>query len=151
VFMVIGADRDASHIFELFVSGEEHSKPVQQEIFEPVGSSRKVIARGQALGTEGTLTVTWLNHDVYADNGEAVNYEVGIDPNRAIINETVLARRRLDYLVNTSGPHILKTPFGDVWDVEFAGPISTYSLGGHMQVELTYTEVSVNVGAVEVN
>jgi hypothetical protein len=151
VFMVIGADRDASHIFELFVSGEEHSKPVQQEIFEPVGSSRKVIARGQALGTEGTLTVTWLNHDVYADNGEAVNYEVGVDPNRAVINETVLARRRLDYLVNTSGPHILKTPFGDVWDVEFAGPISTYSLGGHMQVELTYTEVSVNLGAVEVN
>ena len=117
VWFVIGADRSEQHSFELQVTDETHTDPVQQEVFEPLGSSRKTIVRGHVLGTEGSLDVVWTN-DELAD-----------------------AQDRLSYLTHTAGPHILKSPFGDVWQVEFAGPSKRYSTGGHLAATITFIEV----------
>jgi hypothetical protein len=110
----IGADR--SHIFELPVSDESHTEPIQQEVFEPLGSSRKTVVRGRVLGAEGVMEVRW----------ESV--------------ERSTARDYINYL-KTAGPHILKSPFGDLWEVEFGGPSTKYSGGGHVGVSLTWIEV----------
>jgi len=113
----IGADRDPSHIFELPVYDESHTEPIQQEVFEPLGSRRKSIVRGKVLGSEGTLQVQWLDA------------------------ERRTAQEQLRYLADTAGPHILKSPFGDVWLVEFSGPAKKYTGGGHLGVTLSWIEV----------
>lgn len=116
-WFVIGADRDESHIFELPVADESHTEPIQQEVFEPLGSRRKSIVRGKVLGAEGTLQVEWTD------------------------SERRTAQTYLRYLADNAGPHILKSPFGDVWEVEFAGPGKKYRGGGHLGVTLTWIEV----------
>jgi hypothetical protein len=117
VWMVVGQDRNPSHIFELPVQDENHSRPVQQEVFEPLGTNRKAVVRGFVLGHEGSLDLLWKE------------------------DEAAAAKEQLDYLVYYPGPHTLKDPFGNVYDVTFAGPDSHYLQGGHLQVTLTWIEV----------
>jgi len=117
MWYVIGADGDPSHMFELPVTVETHTEPIQQEVFEPLGSNRKTIVRGKVLGAEGTMTCLWTD------------------------SQRVLAMTQIDYIKNNAGPHILKSPFGDVWRVEFAGPAKTYQPGGAISVDLAWTEV----------
>jgi hypothetical protein len=114
---VVGADRNPAHIFEVPVSAAPFVEPVQQEVFEPLGTSRKVIVRGKALGAEGSLQCRWKDAE----------------------RET--ARAQVDYIKNNAGPHILKSPFGDIWFVEFSGPSKDYMGGGHVNVTLVWTEV----------
>ena len=116
-WFVIGADRSAEHIFELPVVAAPFSEPVQQEVFEPLGTSRKVIVRGRVMGAEGTLQAVWPNSE----------------------RETAMAE--VAYIKGTQGPHILKSPFGDVWIVEFSGPNKEYAQGGHVTANITWTEV----------
>ena len=118
VWFVIGADRATAHCFELPVSSETHDEPIQQEVFEPLGSRRKTIVRGKVLGNEGSLEVKWQ-----ADEREA-------------------AKGYLRYLADNAGPHILKSPFGDLWLVEFGGTSRAYATGGHYAVTLTWIEVA---------
>ena len=118
LWFVVGADGSAAHSFELPVYQEGHQQPVQQEVFEPLGSTRKKTARGNVLGNEGTLDMTFTK------------------------DERETAKARLLYLAETQGPHILKSPFGDVWQVEFAGPVIKYTPGGHMAVTLAWIEVA---------
>lgn len=116
-WVVIGADRSESHIFELPVMSAPFAEPVQQEIFEPLGTSRKVIIRGKELGAEGTMQVRWKD------------------------SERDVAKAQVNYIKTTAGPHVLKSPFGDIWFVEFSGPSKDYMGGGHMNVTLVWTEV----------
>lgn len=115
---VIGADRDASHIFELPVTAGPFQEPVQQEVFEPLGTSRKVIVRGRVMGAEGNLQCKWPSSE----------------------RDTALAQ--VAYIKSNAGPHILKSPFGDVWYVEFSGPNKDYVAGGHVTVTIVWTEVA---------
>lgn len=117
VWMVVGRDRSPEHIFELPVSDENHTRPVQQESFEPLGTNRKVVVRGFVLGHEGSLEVIWQNE------------------------ETRVAREQVEYLLYYAGPHILKSPFGDVFDVTFGSPDFQFLGGGALTVTLNYIEV----------
>lgn len=117
VWMVVGQDRDTTHIFELYVSGESHTRPVQQESFEPLGSNRKAVVRGFVLGHEGSVDVTYQE------------------------SESWVGRTQIEYLLYYAGPHILKTPFGDVYDVTFGSPDYSYQGGGSLNVTLTWIEV----------
>ena len=116
VWYVIGADR--SHIFELPVSSETHTRPVQQEAFEPIGSNRKAVVRGFVLGHEGSLDVVWMHE-------EKPDY----DENMA-------------YLIYQAGPHILKNPFGDVYEATFGSQDGAYEVGGTHQMTLVWIETS---------
>lgn len=116
-WFVIGADRSESHSFELPVTRAPFSEPIQQEVFEPLGSKRKTIIRGQVLGAEGTLECLWDQ------------------------SETTTAKTQVAYIRDNKGPHILKSPFGDVWEVEFSGPSKDYQAAGHLKVALNWTEV----------
>lgn len=127
---LVGADRSQEHILVLPVTDENHNRVVQQETFETLGSNRKVILRGFVLGHEGSITCTWT------DNLVALEY----DPQR-FYKESVIGRRLLDYITANKGPHILKSPFGDVWDVEFAGPQYQWGPGGNLEVTLEWVEV----------
>lgn len=115
---VVGADRATDHIFELPVRRGPLREPIQQESFEPLGSDRKTIVRGKVLGAEGTLDLLWKD------------------------SEVATAKTQLAYIKSNRGPHILKSPFGDVWEVEFSGPDRDYQAAGHMQVTLAWTEVN---------
>lgn len=114
---VVGADRADDHIFELPVFRAPFREPIQQEVFEPLGSRRKTVIRGRVLGAEGTLELTWKDGEVRD------------------------ARRRMAYIRDARGPHILKSPFGDVWLVEFSGPDKDYLPAGHLGSKLAWTEV----------
>ena len=92
-------------------------EPVQQEVFEPLGTSRKVIIRGRVMGAEGTLQCMWDT------------------------SERDVAVEQIAYIKSNAGPHILKSPFGDVWQVEFSGPNKDYRGGGHLTITITWTEV----------
>ncbi len=116
-WFVVGADRNASHIFELPVTNAPFIEPVQQEVFEPLGTSRKVIVRGRAMGAEGTMMCKWPSSQ----------------------RDDALAQ--VDYIKNNQGPHLLKSPFGDIWGVEFSGPNKEYVSGGHLNVTIVWTEV----------
>lgn len=129
VWMFVGFDRTADHIVELPVSDEGHNRPVQQEEFEPLGSDRKVIMRGFVLGHEGSIQCIWINREVASPSDVQVFY-----------NETVIGRRLVDYLTRNKGPHILKSPFGDVWEVEFQGPTYKWLDSGNLQVDLSWIE-----------
>lgn len=119
VWFVIGnADpTDTEHAFELPVSQETHSRPIQQEVFEPIASNRKKIARGNVLGYEGAMSLVWD------------------------ADERTTAKLQLQFLAENAGPHILKSPFGDVWQVEFDAPDYRYLLVGHLTVEMGWVEV----------
>lgn len=117
VWMVVGADRSNEHIFELPVSDESHNRPVQQEVFEPLGSNRKAVVRGFVLGHEGDVTVSFDQ------------------------SESATGKDRIEYLLYYAGPHILKNPFGDVFDVTFGSPDYKYVGGGHLDATLTWIEV----------
>lgn len=129
VWMLVGKDRDDAHIQTLPVSDESHQRVLQQEAFETLGSNRKVIIRGFVLGSEGSITVVWRHDLVVSETDSQVFYD-----------ETVIGRRLLNYITNNKGPHILKSPFGDVWDVEFEGPEYQWMQGGNLTVQLAWTE-----------
>ena len=115
VWFVIGQDRD--HIFELPVESESHTRPVQQEAFEPLGTNRKAVVRGFVLGHEGTLDLQWLPEEkAQADSG-------------------------MSYILYGAGPHILKNPFGDVYDVTFGSQDGEYGTGGRKGMTLTWIEI----------
>lgn len=116
-WFIIGADRSAAHIFEVPVTAAPFLEPVQQEVFEPLGTSRKVIIRGRVMGAEGTLQARWNSAD----------------------RDTALAQ--VNYIKSNAGPHILKSPFGDIWNVEFSGPNKEYISGGHFSLTIVWTEV----------
>lgn len=119
VWFVIGNENpeDETNAFELPVSGEQHTRPIQQEVFEPIVKRRKKVARGNVLGYEGSLRLMWTTA------------------------EREVAKTQLDFLATNFGPHLLKSPFGDVWRVEFDAPDFVYSGGGHMTVEIGWVEV----------
>lgn len=117
-WFVVGADRNASHIFEIPVTAAPFTEPVQQEIFEPLGTSRKVIIRGRVMGAEGSLQGKWST------------------------SQRDAAVAQIAYIRGTAGPHILKSPFGDVWNVEFSGPGKEYEQGGHVTISISWTEVA---------
>lgn len=116
VWFVVGNDRSEEHIFELPVNSESHNRPVQQEEFEPIGSNRKAVVRGFVLGHEGSVDVTFFEE------------------------ESAIARQRIEYLLYYAGPHILKNPFGDVFDVTFGSPDYQYLPAGNMEATLTWIE-----------
>lgn len=102
---------------ELFVTEEEHSAVVQQEVFEPLASSRKRVVRGNVLGNEGSLT---SQHD----NSVAR-----------------ITKNYFETLKTFKGPHLLKSAFGDVWIVEFDAPGYKYLAGGHLEVSFGWVEI----------
>jgi len=114
---VIGADLARAHIATLVITEESHQTPVQQEVFEPLGSSRKTIVRGNVLGAEGTITVRF-------------------DPSEARDGQILF-----EYLTNTTGPHILKSPFGDVWSAEFGTPSKRYLVRGALEMTVGWIQV----------
>lgn len=124
MWQVVGADRADEHIFELPVSAAPFIEPIQQEVFEPLLSGRKVIVRGKTLGAEGTLECKWTS------------------------DEVVAAKAQLAYIRSVPGPHVLKSPFGDAWEVEFGGPTKTFEGGGHLSVVLTWIEITHGVSNV---
>lgn len=119
VWFVIGNEDpyDEDHAFELPIAGEAHTRPIQQEVFEPIASNRKKVARGNVLGYEGSLSIRWTT------------------------TERTTAKTQLDFLTTFPGPHLLKSPFGDVWRVEFDSPDYKYAGGGHLDVEIGWVEV----------
>jgi len=124
VWQVVGADRASEHIFELPVSAGPFLEPIQQEVFEPLLTGRKVIVRGKVLGAEGTLECKWTS------------------------SEVEVAKLQVAYIRETAGPHVLKSPFGDIWEVEFGGPAKTFEGGGHLTVSLTWIEITEGLSNV---
>lgn len=112
-----GNPRNIEYSFTLPVVEEVHTRPIQQEVFEPIVGNRKKIARGNVLGYEGSMKLMWAHDEV--DQGKVW----------------------LDFVVNNSGPHILKSPFGDVWYVEFDAPSYRYLMVGHLEVDIGWIEV----------
>lgn len=104
-------------VFILPVIRETHQRFVQQEIFEPVTGYRKRVVRGNVLGMEGSMTLMWP-FDTQKEG-----------------------QRNLNFLVNDTGPHILKSPFGDVWLVEFDAPDYMYSPVGHLTTNIGWVEI----------
>lgn len=102
---------------ELFVTEEEHSAVVQQEVFEPLASFRKRVVRGNVLGNEGSFTT---QHD------------------NSVARVT---KQYFETLKTFKGPHLLKSAFGDVWVVEFDAPGYKYLSGGHIEVSMGWVEV----------
>lgn len=113
---VLGADGITT--FELPVTSAPFKEPVQQEEFEPLGSTRKSIVRGKVIGAEGTLKCKWAS------------------------DEREVAKANIRYITRNRGPHVLRSPFGDVWLVEFSGPDKDYQPVGHMEVSIAWTEVA---------
>lgn len=102
---------------ELNVTTEEHSSVVQQEVFEPLASTRKRIVRGNVLGDEGSLTFIFDQSD------------------------SKTARAHIEHIKQSVGPHILKSPFGDVWFVSFDAPAFKYLPAGHLEVTIGWVAV----------
>jgi hypothetical protein len=131
-WMVVGRDLSEDHAQSLPVTSEDHNRIVQQEVFEVVGGTRKVVIRGNTLGYEGNLTIVWDSSEVEWP-----------ESSQRYIDYTIVGRRLLDYLIENAGPHILKSPFGDVWEVEFQGPTYRFASGGHLEVELAWIETGI--------
>ena len=113
-FIVSG---DHSLAFEVPVEEEQHSRVIQQEVFEPVSWNRKRVVRGETLGYEGQFTA------------------------RFVVDEVEEAKANYSALAETPGPNLLKSAFGDVWFVEFDAPGYKYYPVGHMDVEMGWVEV----------
>ena len=133
VWTLIPVDRNTDFMMELPVIDSSHNKVVQQESFETLGSSRKLIIRGFVLGDEGSISCVWNNTDVPSPGN-----------NQKIYNETIIGRRLVEYLTRNKGPHILKSPFGDVWDVQFEAPSMQWMPGGILQTDMQWVETSTN-------
>ncbi len=120
VWFVIGRSdpTDTANSFELPVSSETHTRPIQQELFEPIVGVRKKVARGNTLGYEGSIDLRYMS------------------------SERVAAKIQLMFLAEVQGPHVLKSPFGDVWLVEFDSPDYRYLGGGNLDVQIGWVEVS---------
>lgn len=129
----IPANRSKEYIQELNVIDESHKKVIQQESFETLGSARKLIIRGYVLGDEGSITCMWRNQQVTSPSNSSVT-----------LNETIIGRRLLDYLTSNAGPHILKSPFGDVWEVQFEGPEYRWLPAGALEASMNWVETSTN-------
>jgi hypothetical protein len=115
-WVVIG--NDFWHVFELPVIDEQHDPVIQQETFEPLGTARKKVVRGNTLGEEGWVECYWAP------------------------DQRSVAKNDIKYLTDFRGPHILKSPFGDVWIVEFSAPSKRYKQVGAFGVRLQWTEVA---------
>jgi hypothetical protein len=131
-WMIVGRDRSEEHAQAIPVTDEEHNRIVQQEIFEVVGGTRKVVIRGNTLGYEGTLTIVWDSRDIEWP-----------EASQRYVDYTLVGKRLLDYVLENAGPHILKSPFGDVWEVEFQGPSYRPATGGHLEVEMAWIETGI--------
>jgi hypothetical protein len=129
VWMVVAKNFDEEYIQELPVVDENHSSVSQQEEFEVLGGRRKVVIRGAVLGDEGTMTMMYSAREIEWPIGSGRFYTY-----------TVVGRRMMAFLLNTPGPHILKSPFGDVWMVEFQAPTMRPVSGGHLEVEVSWIE-----------
>lgn len=116
-FGIISIDGDY-HALEFNVFEETHNDIIQQEIFEPLATNRKRIVRGNALGQEGSL-----------------QFLVDV----SLVSAYTLELKQLRI---HRGPHILKSPFGDVWQVEFDGPGFRYQPAGHMEVTIGWVEIA---------
>lgn len=125
----IGEDRSPTHNSILVIEEESHNRPIQQEVFETLGSDRKVIMRGFVLGHEGTISTLWFNTEVIAPEDEQL-----------VMVDTYRGKRIVDYLTRNPGPHIVKSPFGDVWDSQFATPEYRWLPTGHLSVSLQWIE-----------
>ena len=126
---LVGNDRAAGHIYDMIVNDESHTRPIQQEEFETLGADRKTIIRGFVLGHEGTLSTIWQNRDD-PQPGDA----------QEKLNHTQIGRDLIDYITYHRGPHIVKSPFGDVWDVQFLDPEYRWLPAGDLQIDLRYIE-----------
>ena len=102
---------------EVNVTDEDHSSVIQQEVFEPIASLRKRVVRGNVMGDEGSFTCLFDTVDAG------------------------LARQHFSTMSENKGPHILKSPFGDVWFVEFDAPGFKYRTGGHLEIKIGWVEV----------
>lgn len=102
---------------ELIVIDEEHSSVIQQEVFEPLATNRKRIIRGNVMGDEGSVTSRFDTHDARS------------------------AKTYFETLNGIKGPHLLKSPFGDVWIVEVDAPGFKYLTGGHLEVTFGWVEI----------
>ena len=125
-------NRSATNNSVLVVESESHSRPIQQEVFETLGSNRKVIMRGFVLGHEGSVSTMWFNAETLAP-----------EDSQLVMTDTFRGRRLVDYLTRNPGPHILKSPFGDVWDVQFATPQYEWLPTGNLMVELEWVETGL--------
>lgn len=114
IVMLVATD---FHAIELNVTDEEHTSVMQQEVFEPLASDRKRVVRGNILGDEGSLTAMFDTM------------------------ESRMAKNHMDHIKMNRGPHLLKSPFGDVWFVEFDAPGYKYTTGGHLQVNIGWVEI----------
>lgn len=126
---IVGRDRNAAHIYDMVVVDEDHNRPIQQEEFETLGSDRKVIMRGFVLGHEGSITAIWTNTDDPLPQDE-----------QEYVNHTEIGRSLIEYLTFDAGPHIIKSPFGDVWDVQILTPEYKWLPTGHLETTFKYVE-----------
>ena len=101
---------------ELPVNDEDSTFPLQQEAFELLGSTRKIVIHGYTLGREGNLTMVWLSTEV--DD----------------------ALTLLDYLAGDRGPHTLENPFGESFLVDFGSQDRSWLPGGNLQVTMPWIE-----------
>lgn len=116
-WFIIGNFMGTFDALEINVSDEEHSGVIQQEIFEPLAIEFKRVVRGLTLGEEGSFTAFF---------------------DAAVAQAT---RAWFQSLTRTAGPHILKSPFGDVWAVEFDAPAYKHTTGGHLNVSMGWVQI----------
>lgn len=116
-WFIIMRDVDEIRAFELNVESEDHHTVLQQEVFEPLISGFKRVVRGGILGDEGSLVAI-------------------VD-----VADTSLYRLHFDRLQFNKGPHLLKSPFGDIWAVEFDAPSYKFMPAGHLEITIGWVEV----------
>lgn len=126
---LIGQDRAPGHVYDMIVLDESHNRPIQQEEFETLGADRKVIMRGFVLGNEGSITTLWQNKDD--------TYPGDIQER---VNHTQIGRDLINYVTFNRGPHIIKSPFGDVWEAQFTSPEYRWLPTGALEITLGYVE-----------
>ncbi len=116
-WFVVANDAGMYHALEVNVTDEDHTSVIQQEVFEPIASIRKRVVRGNVMGDEGQFT--------------------------SLFDTSLVAAARLHFMLinDNKGPHILKSPFGDVWMVEFDAPSFRYRPGGHLEIKIGWVEI----------
>lgn len=139
VWMLIGSDRTTAHTLVLPVTDENHERVIQKEQFETLGSDRKLIIRGFVLGHEGSLTCIFDgSKQTLGEDGET------------LVPETIRGRNLVEYLAANHGPHTLKNPFGESWEVDFDNPKFKWLHGGHLQVDLSWVETGQPISEINV-
>jgi len=110
---------DGSNTFELrTVVGYSDGAPLQQEDYEPLGRSRKLVVTGELLGNEGSLTVNLSREDA------------------ATVDR--LRQRSID---DTNAFHLLKSPFGEVFRIRLRSIGRSRGGAGRQVVTLPFVEV----------